>query len=397
MSKFFNLFLLLALLLGGILGSVSFPFVHRLAQVVSDLFLNIFKLISLPMIFFAIISTLTQIKSLRKTTLLLRKIFKYTLTTTFIAATVGLLLFLSVRPMIKVPPTTAPPPILEHYSSFLMQIIPQNIIQPFLANNILGVAFIATLLSVSIIRLPEQQGEILRNFFRALFDALLKGVEILVLIMPIGIFAFTILFVERLIEERAQIQHLLFYGGCVIGANLVQGFIILPLILKLKGHSSKQIARCMMPALTMAFFSKSSTVTLPLTLDCAKNRLGLSDKLANFSFPLCSVINMNGCAAFILITVLFVCTSYGVTFTLWEMVPWIFLSTIAAIGNVGVPMGCFFLTMAFLMGMGVPLEIMGAIFPLYSLFDMVETTLNVWSDICITTMVDKEMRLHASR
>lgn len=74
------------------------------------------------------------------------------------------------------------------------------------------------------------------------------------------------------------------------------------------------------------------------------------------------------------------------------MIPWIFLSTIAAIGNAGVPMGCFFLTTAFLIGMGVPIELMGMILPLYSLFDMVETALNVWSDSCITAVVDKELK-----
>ena len=102
---------------------------------------------------------------------------------------------------------------------------------------------------------------------------------------------------------------------------------------------------------------------------------------------------MNGCAAFILITLFFVCSSQGITFTFWEMIPWVFLSTFAAIGNAGVPMGCFFLTTAFLIGMGVPIKLMGMILPLYSLFDMVETALNVWSDSCITTVVDKELKV----
>ena len=209
--------------------------------------------------------------------------------------------------------------------------------------------------------------------------------------MPIGIFAFTIQFVQNIRAEAHQLQQLLFYGLCVVAANLIQGFIILPLILKFKGHSPIRTAKAMLPALTMAFFSKSSNATLPLTLDCAKNRLGVSDKTASFSLPLCSIINMNGCAAFILITLFFVCSSQGITFTLWQMIPWVFLSTFAAIGNAGVPMGCFFLTSAFLIGMGVPIELMGMILPLYSLFDMVETALNVWSDSCITAVVDKEL------
>jgi len=388
--------MLLALIIGGLLGATSLSIVHGFARIVSELFLNMLKLISLPMIFLAIVSTLTQMKSLSEAGFLLRKIFKYTLSTTLIAATLGLILFLIIQPAkageIAISTFT---PVKGSYLSFIMQIIPPNLIQPFIENNVLGMAFIATVLSIAILKIPEKKGAILRDFFGALFAALLKLASGLIYIMPIGIFAFTIQFVANIRAESNQLRQLLFYGICVITVNLIQGFIILPLMLKWKGLSPIRVARGMMPALTMAFFSKSSSATLPLTLNCVKNRLGVSDKTASFSLPLCSVINMNGCASFILITIFFVSTSCGMTFTLWEMIPWIFLSTIAAIGNAGVPMGCFFLTTAFLMGMGVPLEIMGLILPLYSLFDMVETALNVWSDSCITTVVDQEVTVKA--
>lgn len=391
-NYYFNLGMLLALVLGGILGATSFPFAHEIAEMISKLFLNMLKLISLPMIFLAIVSTLTRMTSLKEAGFLIRKIFKYTLITTLISATIGMILFALIQPVKATDVITSTfSPVKGSYLSFLTKIIPSSIVEPFAENNVLAMAFMATILSISIIKLPEEKGKVLRDFFGALFDALLKVTSALILIMPIGIFAFTIQFVESIRSEAEQLQRLLFYGVCVILANLIQGFIILPLMLKLKGQSPTKIARGMMPALTMAFFSKSSNASLPLTIDCAKNRLGVSDKTASFSLPLCSVINMNGCAAFILITVFFVCTSNGMTFTLLEMIPWIFLSTIAAIGNAGVPMGCFFLTTAFLVGMGVPLELMGMILPLYSLFDMVETALNVWSDSCITTVVDQEV------
>lgn len=389
----FNLSMLLALILGGVLGSTSIPFVHAGADVVSELFLNMLKLISLPMIFLAIVSTLTRMNSLHEAGYLLKKIFKYTLFTTLIAATIGLILFLIIQP-VKTGELSAPlfSPLKESYLSFLTQIIPPNLIQPFIENNVLGMAFIGTVLSIAILKLPEEKGAILRDFFGALFEALLKVTSALILLMPLGIFAFTIQFARNIQAESHQLQQLLFYGVCVVAANLIQGFVVLPLLLKWKKQSPIRVSRAMLPALTMAFFSKSSNATLPLTLECAKNRLGVSDKTASFSLPLCSVINMNGCAAFILITIFFVCKSQGMTFTLWEMIPWIFLSTLAAIGNAGVPMGCFFLTTAFLVGMGVPLEMMGMILPLYSIFDMVETALNVWSDSCITAVVDKEVR-----
>ena len=395
-KNYFNLGMILALLLGGILGFFDLPFVVSLADVISKLFINMLKLISLPMIFLAIVSTLSRMTSLSEAGVLLRRILTYTVATTLIAATIGMILFLIIQPVNLGEAVGVAVPKQGNYLSFLMKIIPENPVQPFLENNVLGMAFLAAIFSIAILKLPKEQNHLLRDLFGALFSALLKVTSALIFLMPLGIFAFTIQFVQSIKGNAAQLQQLMLYGLCVIGANLIQGLIILPLMVKLRGGSPMRTARAMFPALTMAFFTKSSNATLPLALDCAKNRLGISDKTASFSLPLCSIINMNGCAAFILITLFFVCGSQGIVFSPLQMIPWIFLASFAAIGNAGVPMGCFFLTTAFLIGMGVPVELMGIILPLYSLFDMVETALNVWSDSCITAVVDKDLKTPAT-
>ena len=118
----------------------------------------------------------------------------------------------------------------------------------------------------------------------------------------------------------------------------------------------------------------------------------MNPKIAGFSLPLCTVINMNGCAAFILTTVLFVAGANGHLFSPLDLAFWVFMSVLAAVGNAGVPMGCFFLSSALLMGMDVPLHMMGLILPFYALIDMEETALNVWSDISVVSIVDKEVK-----
>ena len=389
----YNISFLLAVFAGAICYFFPIPFVLSLANTISELFLNMLKLISLPMIFLAIVSTLTQMKSLKEAGWLLKKILKYTLITTLISAAIGLTLFTTLRP--TDPPTTIEPLTRVNapgsYLSFLKKIIPDNILQPFIENNVLAMAFIATILSIAILKTPHEKSETVKHFFQGLFEAFLKITSALIFLMPIAMFSFTAQFTESISTQKGQIKELFLYGLCVIGANLIQGIIILPIILKIKKISPVKVFKAMMPALIMAFFSKSSNGTLPLTLQCAQNRLKLSEKTSKFSLPLCSVINMNGCAAFILITVLFVSNSHGITFSLGQMILWIFISTLAAVGNAGVPMGCFFLTSTFLVGMGVPLHTLGIILPLYSLFDMVETMLNVWSDCSITTIVDYEV------
>ena len=142
----------------------------------------------------------------------------------------------------------------------------------------------------------------------------------------------------------------------------------------------------MYPALSAAFFTKSSAAALPIAIRVSQERANISERVANFSLPLCTTINMNACAAFIYITVLFVSMSQGVTYSFVEMCLWVFLATLAAIGNAGVPMGCFFLSSAILASMNVPLYIMGVILPFYSLIDMLESAINVWSDACVTAV-----------
>ena len=101
---------------------------------------------------------------------------------------------------------------------------------------------------------------------------------------------------------------------------------------------------------------------------------------------------MNACAGFILITVLFVSISNGMHFSIYQMIMWIFLATLAAVGNAGVTMGCYFLTSAFLSSMNVPLYLLGLILPIYTIIDMLESALNVWSNSCICTVIDKETK-----
>ena len=83
--------------------------------------------------------------------------------------------------------------------------------------------------------------------------------------------------------------------------------------------------------------------------------------------------------------------SYGMVFTPLEMVLWIFIATLAAVGNAGVPMGCYFLASAFIAAMDVPMTIMGIILPFYTMIDMLESAINVWSDSCVAAVVDKKV------
>ncbi|MCB1180762.1 MAG: dicarboxylate/amino acid:cation symporter [Chlamydiia bacterium] len=396
MSKRFltNFLVFLAICIGVICGISKIDFMEGMAVLTSDVFLRLLKLISLPIIFLSITSTISGMKDFSEMRKIGRKILTYTIGTTLTAATVALVLFVLIHPA-RIGSLAGAEDVVtvtkgDSYLSFLINIIPSNIFGAFVENNILGVAFIAFFLSIATLFLPMEQKSFLHQLFSSLFAAILKITAMIIKLIPLAIWSFVTLLIKELREGHGDMNQLFLYLSCVIGANLIQGIVILPLLLKFKKISPIESFRIMIPALTLAFFSKSSTATLPVTMRTLE-KSGVSRKISSFTLPLCSVINMNGCAAFILTTVLFVSMLNGATYTPIELVGWILLASIAAIGNAGVPMGCYFLTSAFLIGMDVPLHVMGLILPFYTVMDMLETALNVWSDACITLSVDKDL------
>lgn len=392
-----NLLIFGAIGLGLLTGWSHIEFLNSTATVVSDLFLRLLKLISLPIIFLAIASTISGMTDFHEMKRMGRKVLTYTVGTTIVAASIALALFLLINPakdsVALGSGDGSAPAQGGSYASFLLNAIPSNVFQAFIDNNVIGIAFISFALSISILFLPKAQKEFLHTLFSSLFGATLKMTGGILTLMPIAIWAFMTLLVRDLSQSYEHLNRLLLYLGCVVGANLIQGIVVLPLLLKFKKLSPWKSFRGMTPALTLAFLSKSSNATLPVTMRSVEKNLGVSQKVSSFTLPLCSVINMNGCAAFILTTVLFVSMINGVTFTGLDYVGWIFLATLAAIGNAGVPMGCFFLTSAFLIGMKIPLYMMGIILPFYTIIDMIETTLNVWSDGCVAMVVEKDLSL----
>lgn len=368
--------------------------VFEVARLFSDIFISLLKLISLPLVFLSIVSTISGLKDSIEIKTLLKKTLFYTLLTTIIAAFVALSFYLLMDPVRKNFISNTIESVNDgnyNYFSYLKSLIPSNFVQVFLENNVIGSILIAFLMGGAVISLSREKQDMLHQVFSALFDVLLKIAQGLLKFIPLAVWSFITCFLHEL-KGGSEFHSLLWYFACVMSANFVQAFLVLPLLMWYKGISPIQTLKGVIPALTLAFFSKSSSATLPTTIDCVQNKLKVPKKLSSFILPICTTINMNACAAFILITVMFVAEMNGHTFSLSEMFIWIFLATGAAIGNAGVPMGCYFMATSYLVSMNVPLYIMGLILPIYTIIDMCETAINVWSDVCVTQIINKECK-----
>lgn len=389
-----NMLFLYAVVLGLCLGYADIKSVNAVAQLMSDIFIRLLKLVSLPIIFLSLISTATGMEDYKEFKFMGFRVIRYTLLTTMIAASVALAFYIAVDPvknndMLNLAEAVS----LDRtsYFDYFLKAIPSNMLRPFVENQVIGVMVIAILLSLSVVTLPKEHKVPLHGLFHSLFLMIMKITGWIVKLMPLAVFAFIVLFMRDL-KFGLEMQAIALYLFVVIAANIVQGFVVLPTLLKLNGISPARLAKQVSPALSLAFFSKSSSATIPMAIKCATERARISSKIANFSLPLCVTINMNGCAAFILTTVLFVSMSNGIEWSYVEMLGWIVVATIAAFGNAGVPMGCYFLSSAILAAMNVPLNLLGVILPFYAIIDMVETALNVWSDCCVTAIVEKEVK-----
>ena len=391
-------FLYTVMILLGIWSGLSdYALLKTIAAFISDVFIRMFKCISLPIISLSIIVTLANYSSDGVMKNVWRRTMTYTLSTTLIAAVISCILYLLIHPSLvgkinmgsgNVPLNLGP----VGYLDYIKNLIPTTILSPYLNNQVISVLFLGVVVGTAIRAIPDDDArQTITHFFRGAHGLFLVITRWIIVIIPIGLFGFITTTVVQF-KSGVAIKGIGEYLSVVILANIVQGFVILPLWLRMHGVSPYKAMRGMLPALSLAFFSKSSVGTLPVTMNTVEKNLNVSPAISRFVLPLCTSINMNGCAAFIFATVIYLMQNDGIHISLATMGLWVIVATVSAIGNAGVPMGCFFLSASLLASMNVPITLMGIILPFYSVIDMLETALNVWSDSCVVKVVDEHVK-----
>ena len=385
-----------ALVIGAVLGLLHSNAINATANFIATVYTRLFQFLAVPTVALAIMTTLISFGRQKSTRSIFLRTITYTLLTTFVAALVGMILYRLIAP------ESIPQSMLSSVSSgvdsestfydHIVSVIPNNIIQPFLSGNVLSILIIAAAVGLGIGFMKESDSkDILVKGIQGIQELFFILIKALIWTLPLGILAFAAQLSAQL-SGGIILGSLGKWAAVILSGNLTQFFIILPLFLLFRKINPLRVLKAMTPAVMMALFTKSSAATLPVTLSSAEDRLGVNPKVSRFVLPICCTINMNGCAAFILVTSLFVMQCGGIELSLVQMLLWALISVVAAVGNAGVPMGCFFLTVSLMTGIGAPVEVMGLILPIYTIVDMVETAENVWSDSCVCAMTDKDLK-----
>lgn len=381
--------------MGALLGLLGIAWLDELMNFVATIYTRLFQLLAVPTIVLAVITTFATFGS-QGSGRIFGRTLTYTLLTTISAAAVGAVLYVLVAPgnlpaealgnsieAVEAPQTS--------YIDHIISIIPNNIVKPFLEGNVLSLLLLAFAVGIGLSKLPDSENKaVVTKGLLGIKDLLFLLIKWLIWTLPLGIVAFSAQLSAQ-VSAGVVADSIGKYVLVVLVGNVIQFFVVLPLFLLARGLNPVYVLGRMMPAVLMALFTKSSAATLPVTMETAENRLGVRKNIARFVLPICTTINMNGCAAFILVTSLFVMQNGGITITLPTILLWIVISVVSAVGNAGVPMGCYFLTLSLMSGVGAPIAILGIIMPIYTVIDMIETAENVWSDSCVSAMVNKDL------
>jgi Na+/H+-dicarboxylate symporter len=386
-----------ALIVGAILGLFGIAWLDEVMNFVATVYTRLFQLLAVPTIVLAVITTFATFGS-KGSGRIFGHTLTYTLLTTFAAAAVGAVLYVLVAPgnlPIETISNGSQPSDISPQTSYIdhiISVIPNNIVKPFFDGNVLSLLLLAFAVGIGLSKLPESENKaVVVKFLVGLQELLFLLIHWLIWTLPLGIVAFAAQLSAQ-VTAGVVADSIGKYVLVVLGGNIIQFFVVLPLFLLIRGLNPIHVLSRMMPAVLMALFTKSSAATLPVTMDTAERRLGIHKNISRFVLPICTTINMNGCAAFILVTSLFVMQNGGTILTWDTILLWILISVVSAVGNAGVPMGCFFLTLSLMSGIGAPVAILGIILPIYTIIDMVETAENVWSDSCVVAVVDHDFQ-----
>ena len=361
-----------------------------------DLFLRALKMIIIPLILTSIISGVTSIGDAQNLGRLGLKTITYYISTSLFAIVTGLLFVNLIQPGVgadlglkkEVPELAAAS---GDVWDIILRMIPTNIFEALVSFDILAVIFFSILFGFFITRVDSKSKEFLTTLFNSGFEVMMKLTHFIIRFTPLGILGIVVGVVaeqrENLVEVLGSLGK---YFITVLIGLVIHASITLPFIIRSIGKVNpwKHFQAMTTPLLT-AFSTRSSSATLPLTIDAVENNTGVSNKISSFVLPLGATINMDGTALYECVAAMFIAQAYGVEMSIIQQGIIVFTALLASIGAAGIPMAGLVMISVILTAVGLPLEGVGLILAVDPFLDMCRTSVNVWSDSCGTVTIAK--------
>ncbi|CAE6882226.1 dicarboxylate/amino acid:cation symporter [Pseudomonas sp. BMW13] len=379
--------ILVGLVLGVVVGMLYKPGALALAPV-GALFLNAIKMLIVPLVFISLVAGITAMSDSAKLGRISVKTIAIYLITTAFAVSIGLAfgtLFSPGEGMHMVASGSAEAKQAPSLVQILVGLVPTNPVTAFAEGNILQIIVFAIALGVSMNLVGEKAAPAIR-LFDSLAEVLYKLTDLVMRFAPIGVFALIAGVVashgiEVLLPLAgvigviylASIAHMLLVYGSLIGG--------------LARLSPLRFFRGIAPALAVAFSTSSSSGTLPVSIECARKNLGVSQGVAGFVLPVGATINMDGTAIYQGVLALFIAQAFGIDLSAGQYLMIILTATLASVGTAGIPGAGLIMLGLVLSSVGLPLEGVALIAGIDRILDMARTTVNVTGDLMTTALV----------
>jgi Na+/H+-dicarboxylate symporter len=384
------------LILGGLLGWIMGPRAVMFAWL-GEIFLRALKMIIVPLIVTSMIVGITSLGDVRRLGRTGLVTVIYYVVTTALAVVVGLILVNIIRPGVGAMQTINTPELLEQTREFsffdvLLGMVPENLVTAAADLDILPLIVFSLLFGATLTTIGEKGAPLVR-LFEVVNDVIMRLVHLIMWFAPIGVFGLVAGKLGEVGGGAAFLEELIKVGKYALTVMIglfFHALVILPVLLSLLGRRPPwRYLRNMIPALTTAFSTASSSATLPVTFECVEGNNKVSSSSADLVLPLGATINMDGTALYEAVAAMFIAQSYGIQLGLGEQLVVFFTATLAAIGAAGIPQAGLVTMVLVLQSVGLPLEGIGVILSIDWFLDRWRTTINVWGDSVGAAVVER--------
>jgi Na+/H+-dicarboxylate symporter len=371
-------------------------------QYIGTMFLNALKMIIVPLIMSSIIVGVAGIGSGGNLGALGGKTLLFYASTTLAAIMVGLVLVNAISPGIVDGEPARDLLALEadtqeleamvggkglaDVAEIFLRMIPPNVVEAAGNGEMLAIIFFAILFGYFMTHLDNEYAEPLYRFWNAVFHVMMRMTEWIMLFAPIGVFGLVAGVVAKAGYKAAG--PLAVFAVVVLLALAVHAFVTLPLLLRFVGKVNPlRTIQGAGKAMLTAFSTASSSATLPVTMECVEDKIGVSNKVASFVLPLGATVNMNGTALYECAAAIFLAQAYGLELTFAMQFSIVAIALLTSIGVAGVPSASLVAIAIILSAIGLPIEALGVLLVFDRILDMARTAINVWGDASCATIV----------
>lgn len=384
--------LILAVIVGVIAGPDSVPFIKWWIAPIGTMFINLIKMMIVPVVFTSLIVGMTSIGDTKKLGRIGVKTVAIYLVTTAIAILIGFAVAGLIHPGLgmSLPTDAAEVKVKEAPSimQVLVAMIPANPIASMAKADILPTIVFSLFIGVGIIQVGGQRAQTIINFFDACAEVCYKVIAMIMAFSPIGVFCLLLPVVAA--NGPSVLLPLLAVIACMAIGCVIHAVGVYSMLARVwGGHTPLAFFKGMSEAMLIAFSTCSSAGTLPVNMKNTQEKLGVSREVTSFVLPLGATINMDGTAVYMGICSLFIANVFGINLDFGQMAMIVLTGTLASIGTAGVPGAGLIMLAMVLQSVGLPLEGLALVAGIDRILDMFRTCLNITGDAAVACVINE--------